>query len=291
MVKRLERLIALKRWVQRRCQSFSSGRNGNNLSHLATGAGTLTLFSILVAGGIPAFAQSANVTPQETAPASIEGVVTVAGRQGQADTVPGVLVKLTGPSSAPAPLSATTDAEGRYRFTKLLPGTYAIEVRLEGFQPLAESVALTPGEAKTQNVSLKLEKVVEKIEVRDKAAAVSTEGTDSTATINRRQFTTLPLADQKFKAALPLVPGVVRTKDGKLNVKGAPENQGMLQVDSAQNVDPVTGSFSIPIPLDAIQTLNVDKTPYSAENGGFSGGLTTIETKPPSANWHYGVMD
>ena len=43
----------------------------------------------------------------------------------------------------------------------------------------------------------------------------------------------------------------------KLNFKGAPENQGMLLVDSAQTVDPVTGSFSIPVPLDAIQTLSV----------------------------------
>ncbi len=41
----------------------------------------------------------------------------------------------------------------------------------------------------------------------------------------------------------------------------------------------------------AIQTLNVYKTPYSAEYGGFSGGLTAIETKPPSGSWHYGVMD
>ena len=124
-------------------------------------------------------------------------------------------------------------------------------------RPFAESVALMPGDAKIENVSLELDKVVEKIEVRDKAAAVSTESTDSTATVSTRQFTTLPLAEQKFTAALPLVPGVVRTRDGKLNFKGAPENQGMLLMDSAQTVDPVTGSFSIPIPLDAIQTMNV----------------------------------
>jgi len=85
-------------------------------------------------------------------------------------------------------------------------------------------------------------------------------------------------AQQKFRDALPLVPGVIRTLDGKLSVRGTSENQGMLQVDSAKTVDPVTGSFSIPVPIDAIQTVNVDKTPFSAENGGFSGGLTAIET-------------
>ena len=83
----------------------------------------------------------------------------------------------------------------------------------------------------------------------------------------------------------------MRTEDGRLNFKGAPENQGMLLVDAAQTVDPVTGSFSIPIPLDAIQTMAVDKAPYSAEYGGFSGGLTSIQTKPPSGSWNFGVMD
>jgi hypothetical protein len=65
----------------------------------------------------------------------------------------------------------------------------------------------------------------------------------------------------------------------------------MLLVDSMQTVDPVTGSFSIPVPLDAIQNLTVEKAPYGAEHGGFSGGLTSIETKPPSGSWNYGVMD
>jgi hypothetical protein len=45
----------------------------------------------------------------------------------------------------------------------------------------------------------------------------------------------------------------------------------VLEVDSAKTVDPVTGSFSIPVPIDAIQTVTVDKTPFSAENGVFRG--------------------
>src|SRR5437879_9288560 len=65
----------------------------------------------------------------------------------------------------------------------------------------------------------------------------------------------------------------------------------MRHSDTARPLDPVTGSFSIPVPIDAIQTVNVEKTPFSAENGGFSGGLTTIETTPPPSNWFYKVKD
>jgi len=252
---------------------------------------SLTLFVALIVGGSSLCAHPADVSRPQAAGASIEGLVTVADKQGHADAVPGVLVKLTGTLSGPEPLSATTDAEGHYRFTQLSPGTYTIEARLDGFQSFAESIVLKQGDAKIESVSLELDKVVQKVEVRDKPPAVSTDNADSTTTVSSSQVISLPLAEQKFKAALPLVPGVVRTNDGKLNFKGAPENQGMLLVDSAQTVDPVTGSFSIPIPLDSIQTMSVDKAPYSAEYGGFSGGLTAIETKPPSGHWNYGVMD
>ena len=278
-------------WAQQHRPGYSFRRVENPLCSRAVSSRKLTLFFALMVGGSSGFAQIAKVSRPEASGASIEGAVTVADPQGHAEAVPGVLVKLTGTSSAAESLAATTDAEGHYRFTNLSAGAYTIETRLDGFKAFAESIVVGQGEIKIETVSLELDKVVQKIEVRDKAAAVSTESTDSTATVSSRQFTTLPLAEQKFNAALPLVPGVVRTKDGKLNLKGAPENQGMLLMDSAQTVDPVTGSFSIPIPVDAIQTLNVYKTPYGAEYGGFSGGLTAIETKPPSGSWHYGVMD
>ena len=221
--------------------------------------------------------------------ASVQGTVKVAGQAGEAETVPDALVKLTGPSSTSPSLSATTDAEGHYEFTKLLPGTYALEIRLEGFKPFVENIALSPGEPKIENISLELNRVVEQVEVRESAEPVAAESAVSKATVNTRQLATLPLSEEKFTAALPMVPGVVRTRDGNLNFNGAPEEQGMLLIDSVQTVDPVTGSFSIPIPLDAIQTMEINKIPYGAEYGGFSGGLTAIETKPPSGDWHYGL--
>ena len=193
--------------------------------NLGTCSLAVTLGSTLLLGVGPGLAQVPGVSRPEAAGASIEGVVTVADPQGQVDAVTGVLVRLTRSSSAES-LSATTDAEGRYAFTKLSSGSYTIEARLDGFKPFAESLVVKQGDSKIENVRLELDKVVQKIEVRDKAAAVSTESADSTATVSSRQFTTLPLAEQKFNAALPLVPGVVRTKDGKLNFKGAPEKIG-----------------------------------------------------------------
>ncbi|HLK20350.1 MAG TPA: TonB-dependent receptor, partial [Bryobacteraceae bacterium] len=57
------------------------------------------------------------------------------------------------------------------------------------------------------------------------------------------------------------------------------------------NVDPVSGSFSIPIPVNVIQNIQVFSTPDSAAYGGFSGGLTRIDVKPPLPGWNYKLLD
>jgi len=273
----------------RRTVGLSAGHLKGRESSAATHRALPLLFALFVgaSGGI---AQTPDPTRPQPAEASIEGVVTV-NDQVQVSAVPGVRVTLTPTSAGSPPLTTASNAEGRYQFRKVAVGVYTIEANLEGFKPFAETVAVRPAEVNVKDVSLELDKVILKVEVRDKPETVSIQPTNPAATVSSRQFIILPLAEQKFDAVLPLVPGVVRTRDGKLNLKGVPENQGMLEVDSAQTVDPVTGSFSIPIPLDAIERLSVYKTPYSSEYGDFSGGLTAIETKSPSGSWHYDVMD
>src|SRR6516162_2905307 len=255
------------------------------------GSLVLTLGLALVVAVRPGVADGPSSIP-DPALGSIEGVVNISDLQDHAEPIQGFRVTLTTAAPSQQSLSAISDEAGRYQFTELASGGYTLEASLEGFQTVSKNVEVERGQAKVENIGLDVAKAVQKIEVHDKPAGVVTQASDSKATISSRQFTTLPIAEQKFKAVMPLVPGVVRTWDGKLNLKGEAENQGMLLVDSAQTVDPVTGSFSIPVPVDAIQALNVDKAPYSAEYGGFSGGLTTIETKaPPSDRWQFGLMD
>ena len=101
----------------------------------------------------------------------------------------------------------------------------------------------------------------------------------------------MPLPTEKFNEALLLVPGVIRTAQGSLNFNGQAESQGMLLVDSTENIDPISGSFAIPIPVDAIQSMTVYSLPQSSGYGGFSSGVTTIETKPPASKWEYKLFD
>ncbi len=190
-------------------------------------------------------------------------------------------------------LSVTTGEKGEFSFPGLLPGTYALTCAAVGRQLVAKNdLEVTDTQLPFVQVALPPEIVVrEKVEVHGQAPTIAQQNASPPATLASPQLAALPLAQQKFKAALPLVPGVVRTPDGKINIKGAMESQGLLLVDSAETVDPVTGSFAIDVPIDAVESLEVYKSAYRAEYGRFSGGLTSIQTKPPSNQWHFEVND
>jgi len=254
------------------------------------------LLSVLLALGLGvavggARAQPAQGEPAQSPSGKIQGIVTVLGQQAEPSSLEGIRVELKKSSQDSQPFTTLTDSTGHYEFTGLLEGPYTLRVIQQGFKPFAETISLNADKSSVADIALALDTVVEKVEVKEQTVSLPTESSSPASTINNGQLETLPLAQQKFRDALPIVPGVIRTLDGKLSVRGASENQGMLQVDSAKTVDPVTGSFAIPVPIDAIQTVNVDKTPFSAENGGFSGGLTVIETTPPPSNWFYKVKD
>ncbi len=251
----------------------------------------LSVLLALCAAASAAGAQTTLGSPSQSSKGTIRGVVTVVSQQAEPSPLEGVSVELRESTKDSQPLATLTDSAGHYEFTQLPAGTYTLRVSQQGFKPFSETILLNANQISVVEVALTIDTVVEKVEVKGQAAGVSTEDSSPVSTVNNAQLETLPLAHQKFREALPLVPGVIRGLDGKLAVRGTSENQGMLVVDSAKTVDPVTGSFSIPVPIDAIQTVHVDKTPFSAENGGFSGGLTRIETIPPPSNRFYKVKD
>jgi len=190
-------------------------------------------------------------------------------------------------------LSATTDEQGKFSITGIGFGTYSLTCAAVGYQPIVKGgLEVSEATFPAMQVVLPAETVLKQhVEVRAKAPAVSEQGGAPPAQLSAPQLQSLPLVQQKFMAALPLIPGVIRTPDGRMNIKGVQETQGLLLLDSTEMVDPVTGSFSIDIPIDAIQTLSVYKSIYLSDYGRFSGGLTTIESKAPSGRFDWELND
>jgi hypothetical protein len=248
------------------------------------------LFVVLVAT-IPAFGQATRSSGDSKPSGSIQGTISTA-QENAASGLAGISVKLTTAPPDGNTLTADTDDTGRYEFKGIKPGGYTIAISQQGFKPVTKTVSVAPGQVAVEDFTLELETVAERVEVREQTQVISTESVSNPeATVTHRELVALPTPEEKIREVIPITPGVVKTQDGKLTFKGADENQSLFVVNSAQTADPVTGSFSIAVPTDAVQSFAVYKTPYNAGLGSFSGGLTTIETKPPEEKWNFYVKN
>src|SRR6267378_8277368 len=244
----------------------------------------VAVFALLLATG-PLFGQETHSRGENSRSGSIHGTVTTL-QENTSSGLAGVILKLT-PGPDGGARAAGTDEAGQYEFKGLKPGTYTISINQPGFKSYTKAVAVNAGQATALDIRAELETVTEKVEVSEDTEAIATESASTpSVTLTQRQLISLPTAQERIREVLPVTPGVVKTQDGKLNFKGADENQSLLLVNSARTTDPVTGSFSVPVPTDAVQSFAVYKTPYNAGLGSFSGGLTAVETKPPEDRWN-----
>ena len=239
----------------------------------------LTVALVLMFAPFSACAQKATLKTGNDATAAIRGTVSV--RNGAA--LGGTTVKLVWKVLTDAPVAVETDESGHYEFHNLEPGDYWISVEGEGFKKIEKTVLLKAGDQKIQDFSLEIEAVLQTVEVTGSETMLSTESSSApAAVVTNTQLVTLPTLGEKVKEIIPVTAGVVKTLDSKLVFKGSDENQSLLNINSTRNTDPVTGGFGIAVPTDAVESFAVYKTPYDASLGSFSGGLTTIETKPPA---------
>lgn len=243
----------------------------------------LVLFMVfLVCPGGPVKAQSA-----QSPKGNIEGFIKATGTDGRTFGMPDVNLKLSSVPPLSEVASSITSETGKFSFTGLLPGNYTLEATLQGFKKQTHRLTVQAGETVEAEFLLELEGLTAEVEVQGKTDGVGIATTEAAPATELEQKTlqTVPLLNERFQEALPLVPGIVRGPDGQLNVKGARASQSGLTVNSANVTDPVTGEYAINLPVDAIQSVQVLTNPYAPEYGKFSGGITSIETRRGTDSW------
>jgi hypothetical protein len=246
---------------------------------------------MMFAAALPALGQAGRSGTEKPQTASIKGTISTKQEDASSD-LSGISVKLSAVPPEGEALSVDTDDAGHYEFKGIKPGKYTVSISQQGFKPVSKTVSVAAGQAAVQDFTLELQTVSEQVEVKEQTQVISTESVSNPeATVTHRELVALPTPEEKIREVIPITPGVVKTMDGKLTFKGADENQSLFLVNSAQTADPVTGSFAIAVPTDAVQSFAVYKTPYNAGLGSFSGGLTTIETKPPGEKWNFYVKN
>jgi hypothetical protein len=220
----------------------------------------------------------------------VRGTVSVSTANGPNDRLPGSTVNLVPAESGKTARTTVTNDQGEYEFTNVAPGTYTLQIILSGFKQSSSNVTVHVGEPIQQNVQLEIEEVSGNVTVTADAEELSINETAHPASFKQEKLQTVPLSNERFQDAIPLVPGVVRGPDGLLNVKGARANQSALTVNSANVDDPVTGESGINLPLEAIQSVEVVTNPYAPEYGEFTGAVTAVQTRSGSEKFNANVQ-
>jgi outer membrane receptor for ferrienterochelin and colicin len=215
---------------------------------------------------------------------SLQGTISAMSNNGPGGTLAGANVNLTPAGSPEAPRSTVTNDQGEYKFADLPAGGYTLQVSLKGFKQHTQNVIVRG--VTIQSIGLEVEGVSASVTVVVGGDNLKTTDTAPASTFNQNKLATLPLVNERFEDAIPLVPGVVRGPDGMLNLKGARSSQSGMVVNSANVTDPVTGESAINLPIEAVQSVEVVTNPYAAEYGQFTGAVTSVQTRSGSDKFH-----
>jgi outer membrane receptor for ferrienterochelin and colicin len=212
----------------------------------------------------------------------LQGTVSVSSTNGAGERLPGASLKLTPASSGQPSRSAVTNEQGEYKFKDLAAGIYTLQTDLTGFKQQTKTVTLQKDGKVVENINLELGGLTADVTVVADGDGLNTMPAGEPVSFKQEELQTLPMVNEQFQDAIPLVPGVVRGPDGLLNLKGARASQSGFLVNSADVTDPVTGESAINLPLEAVQSVEVVANPYAAEYGQFTGAVTTVQTKSGS---------
>ncbi|MFZ0749710.1 MAG: carboxypeptidase regulatory-like domain-containing protein, partial [Pyrinomonadaceae bacterium] len=203
------------------------------------------------------------------------------------ERLPRVVLLLTGPALGDNKLSIISDDQGEYSFNRLAAGDYTLVATHAGFERLEQKVTLAIDATVDLDVSLQPSTVQVIVDVAPEPDRINTTDTTVAGELSATKLRDVPLVNEKFQDALPLLPGVTRSPDGALNIKGTRPDQSGTLVSSLNVSDPVTGDAAIDLPLEAVESVQVFSNPFSAEYGRFTGAITAIETRSGSNRWRY----
>jgi hypothetical protein len=180
--------------------------------------------------------------------------------------------------------STVTSGDGTF---ELSPGppTDTVEATLEGFETArvprsaADHIVLAIAHASD---------VTEVVASSLTSSGSSMEHLGSTMTAPLAQK--LPAPRPRILQSLPLLPSVVRGRDGLLRIGGTRPHESALWIDGFDVTDPVTLTSAIDLPNESVKGMAVVRDPVSATFSGVLGSMASIETTAGTGDFRAGLQ-
>jgi Carboxypeptidase regulatory-like domain/TonB-dependent Receptor Plug Domain len=235
------------------------------------------LFATLVLTG-SAFAQTGSGT--------ISGFV----KDGTGAALPGATVKVINVETGVA-IDLTTNGEGVYRATALVPGQYRVETSLDGFENSVRGpIILQISQTIAIDFTLGVGRQQETVTVTAVAPLVESQSSTVAQVVTRAMLAALPLPNRAASSLAGLAPGVVMIDSGSgtaenypvFSVAGGRSRNQVFLLDggNATNAVGLTRPQQLTsLPVDAMQEFRVITNNYAAEFGHSTGGVVTMSTR------------
>ena len=196
--------------------------------------------------------------------------------------------------------STQTDTDGNYQVAALPVGTYAIEVKIEGFKTqVADNVILEVAKTVVQNFQLDVGAISEQVLVSSDVPVIETATTSVGTVIDQRTVQEIPLNGRHFVDLGLLIPGsVTPPQNGFLtaplrgqgsfafNTAGNREDTVNFMINGINLNDMVQNQITFQPSINTVQEFKVDNSTFSAEYGRNSGAIVNIATRSGTNSYH-----
>ena len=226
---------------------------------------------------------------------SMQGTIT----DGAGASVPGAKITATDQDKKVVVRETTTNREGGFNLSPLLPGKYTVKVEASGFKTY-ESSNLTLDQNQVMNlgsIGMQVGQLTESVTVEAQVPLVETATAQKSFIITSRAVTELPLNGRDFMTLMRTLPGVVTNNSSdfrlvfnntdQFNVNGMRGSANNVFLDGAVNTDlgANDGQYT-QISLDAVGEFKVAASSFNAEYGRNPGVMININTKSGGSTFH-----
>ena len=188
---------------------------------------------------------------------------------------------------------ATTEADGRFRFSYLKIGRYELRARLQGFKDNARTLMLSAGSAFDIPITLEVAGIDTTVTVVADTQVLETARSQIAGTVPEAEVQNLPMNGRNFLDLALLVPGVSPTNTNSTQLfaeTSAVPGQGLsiasqrnlsnsFIVDGVSANDDAAGLSGITFGVDAVEQFQVVTGGGQAELGRALGGYVNVVTK------------
>ncbi|MGP8245227.1 MAG: carboxypeptidase regulatory-like domain-containing protein [Bryobacteraceae bacterium] len=204
--------------------------------------------------------------------------------------VAGAGVEFRGASSS---VSASTDSAGNFRVTLPAAGEYEIRAERQGFYVFHEAGRML--DADTEHITITLNhqrEFSERVDVNASPPVVDPAQPADHREVDNTEMLNVPYpAPQDYRNALQLFDRVVQDNGGRYHLNGGDSNQVNYTLDGFNISNPVTGQLDARMNIDSVESIALEGSRFSAENGRGSAGTLELTSRMGDDHWRFSVTN